>query len=138
MSERNVEKLLEAQQALMNVYSERSELVALLSRLWPSHLAIDDEVGTAYTVVCVHTPNGQAAWHINWKNERHLFPHLDEKEAHNDWDGHSTEQKYDRLRNLPLVAASPEVACPHKNTKWRIDMKTGTCQDCGRPLGESA
>ena len=82
-------------------YRERDELVALISKLYPSHLAQhegdewDDEW---WMIVCVHTPAGQAAWHVHWQTEYALFAHLAERPT--DWDGHTTEQKYDRLRSL--------------------------------------
>lgn len=84
-------------------YRERDELVALLSKLYPSHLAEHDPDDPDWdpawqTIVCIHTPWGQASWHVKWETEYALFEHLDQENIYSDWDGHSTEQKYDRLR----------------------------------------
>lgn len=84
-------------------YRERDELVALLSKLYPSHLSEHDPDDSDWNpawrmIVCVHTPWGQAAWHVKWDTEYALFDHLDQDDVYSDWDGHTTEQKYDRLR----------------------------------------
>lgn len=84
-------------------YRERDELVALLSKLYPSHLAEHDPDDRDWdpawqTIVCIHTPWGQATWHIRWGTEAHLFDHLDPVNVYSDWDGHSTDEKYDRLQ----------------------------------------
>jgi len=80
-------------------YAERNELVALLSRLWPAHLApaTDAQPGWLY-VVCVHTPAGQAAWRVSDADANGMFAHL--SMDRNDWDGHSTLEKYARLRQI--------------------------------------
>lgn len=86
-------------------YSERNKMVAVLSRLFYSHLTRHSEEDTEWEddwrwIVCVHTPAGQAAWHIH-DSERHLFESLPVDA--NDWDGHTTEEKYERLMNLALL-----------------------------------
>lgn len=97
-----------------DAYRERNQLVAALSRIFPAHLARHPDEDTAWDddwrwIVCVHINTGmekrfetvqsQATWHIH-DSEINLFPHLDE--APNDWDGHSTEEKYNRLRHIVL------------------------------------
>lgn len=78
-------------------YSERARLVAFLSRVYPSHWAEDPE-SPGWPVICVHSPAGQLCWHIG-PNDVHLFPPDLDTRA-NDWDGHSTEEKYGRLARL--------------------------------------
>lgn len=102
-----------------NAYHERNELVAFLSRIYPSHLSKhypdpdplwDTEWGT---VVCVHIGERprplrntgwvelveeNLCWHIH-DSEIPLFSHLEMRE--NDWDGSDTAEKYERLRSLP-------------------------------------
>ena len=92
------EKILEEQNKLNQVYNERDRLVALISSIYPSHLAIDEgsEEGFKY-VVYIQTPEGQLSWHIA-DEELVLFGHLKVKD--NDWDGHTTEEKYDRIQHL--------------------------------------
>lgn len=99
-------------------YRERDELVALLSKLYPSHLAEhepdDRDWDPAWqTIVCIHTPWGQASWHVKWDTEYALFEHLDQEHIYSDWDGHSTEQKYDRLRRAaPAVGEAMTTDSP--------------------------
>jgi len=85
------------------VYWERNQLVAVLSKLFPSHLSRHPDDDKDWeddwrTIVCIHTPVGQATWHVH-DDEKNDFSHLEEKS--NDWDGHSTEEKYKRLSMLP-------------------------------------
>lgn len=89
---------MEEQNKLNEVYNERDRLVALISSIYPSHLAIDPdgEEGFKY-VVYVQSPEGQLSWHIA-DEELMLFGHLKVKD--NNWDGHTTEEKYSRIQHL--------------------------------------
>lgn len=77
------------------VYRERDKLISVLSKLWPSHLSLSDKSNRF--VVCVHSPEGQLTWHV-LQQERDLFLHLKFEEDH--WDGHTTEEKYKRLKKI--------------------------------------
>lgn len=84
-------------------YRERSRLVAFLSRLYPSHLGVhvgdDPERGEDWRrIVFIQTPAGQLSWHIH-DGEIAMFKHLSDKGR--SWDGHTTREKYARLRELP-------------------------------------
>jgi hypothetical protein len=86
-------------------YQERDNLVAALSKVFPSHLCRHPDSDTAWEndwrwIVCIHAPTGQLAWHIH-DFEQPLFSHLEVHENH--WDGHSTEEKYRRLALLPRI-----------------------------------
>jgi len=77
-------------------YAERNKVLAVLSKILPSHLAkhpADDEEWEKgwYNIVCIHFPDYCATWHIH-DDELHLFKHLKQDENH--WDGSSTEHKY--------------------------------------------
>ena len=89
---------MEQNDKLNEVYNERDRLVALISSIYPSHLAIDEgaEEGFKY-VVYVQSPEGQLSWHIA-DEELMLFGHLKVKD--NNWDGHTTEEKYERIKQL--------------------------------------
>jgi hypothetical protein len=85
-------------------YEERNRVVAVLSAIWPSHLAHHPESDLTWerdwlTIVCIHSPAGQLTWHIH-DSQTFLFAHLPIGENH--WDGHTTEQKYQRLRDFTL------------------------------------
>lgn len=84
-------------------YHERNMLVCYLSKLYPSHrskhdLKKDKSWDREWeTIICVHTPQGQATWHVH-KSEKKLFMHLKNQKDH--WDGHTSEEKYERLLSL--------------------------------------
>lgn len=90
------------------VYAERNRLVAALSKHYPlgSHLCRDESPHAEaewLNIVCIHLPTGQATWHIH-DRELPLFAHLPMRPAH--WDGHSTEEKYERVAALPFFPGS--------------------------------
>jgi hypothetical protein len=86
-------------------YHERNQLVAALSKLFPSHLLIHPAADATWedgwrTIVCVHTPLINATWHIH-DSERELVAHLEGSTlACAGWDGHSSEEKYQRLSKI--------------------------------------
>ncbi len=85
-----------------NAYHERDMLVCALSKLFPAYLAQHDEADLEWEndwrwIVYVELPTGQVSWHIH-DSEREMFNHLEVKA--NNWDGHNTERKYQRLKAL--------------------------------------
>lgn len=85
-----------------NAYYERNQLVAFISKLYPSHLSRHPESDKAWEndwrwIICIHSPAGQLTWHIHDSEKKH-FKHLKEKPEH--WDGHTTPQKYARLKRI--------------------------------------
>lgn len=92
-------------------YWERNQLVAALSRLFPSSLAKHPESDTEWekdwrTIVVIYVPQTggrdsvQCTWHIH-DFDVPMFDHLKYDETF-EWDGHSTEQKYRRLRDMEV------------------------------------
>lgn len=97
-------------------YAERNQLVAALSKLFPSHLMRHPESDPEWNdewrwIVCIELPTGQATWHIH-DSELNLFNHLEEKP--NNWDGHGTVEKYNRLQGLldkvNVTSTQPELS----------------------------
>lgn len=103
---------------LDRVYNERNRLVAALSKIYPSHLQKhdpDDEMWEKdwMNIVCIHilidepalhdgvegytTEIRQVTWHIH-DSDLPMFAHL--KVEPNHWDGHTTEEKYQRLERI--------------------------------------
>lgn len=84
-----------------DAYHERDMLVCALSKLFPSYLARHDEKEEWEDdwrwIVYIEIPTGQVSWHIH-DSEIEMFDHLEVKE--NNWDGHNTERKYQRLSKL--------------------------------------
>lgn len=82
------------------VYQERNRLVALLARIYPSGISRTDIEGWDpdwHNVVYIDTPMGQMSWHYHTR-DAWMFSGLDFYAGQ--WDGHSTEEKYNRMRSL--------------------------------------
>lgn len=92
----------EEQEKRNAVYKERDSLVAALSKVFPAYLARHDENDKDWEkdwmwIVYISLPTGQVSWHIH-DSELSMFSHL--KQGENNWDGHTTEEKYRRLAAL--------------------------------------
>ncbi len=103
-----------------NAYWERNQLVAALSKLFPAWLAKHDENDKEWdsdwrTIVYIIIPPEvrgldpegkdfphQLSWHIH-DSDVPMFDHLNYDFGYeNKWDGHTTEEKYRRLRKIEL------------------------------------
>jgi hypothetical protein len=94
----------EVREAKDNAYRERDQLVAHLTKIYPSHLCRHPDEDEEWEddwrwIICIHSPAGQLTWHIH-DSELPMFYHLPERDNH--WDGHSTEEKYERLDRCPM------------------------------------
>ncbi|MGA1868666.1 MAG: hypothetical protein ACMUJM_08960 [bacterium] len=124
MEQKEIEQLKKQKD---NAYWERNQLVAALSKLFPSHLAKHPEDDKEWeddwrTIVVINipiekanlstyeieriksenrfdNPSLQLSWHIH-DTEIPMFDHLNYRDYR--WDGHSTEEKYCRLRKLKV------------------------------------
>jgi len=91
----------------MDIYRERAHLVAYLAAMWPSYIGHTDPNEPDWEVVTIDTDHGQMTWHIS-KEDSDLFGHVDRTSyvdwgSHSwRWDGHSTEEKYERLKALTI------------------------------------
>lgn len=96
-------RIAELESQKNQAYSERNLLVAALSKVFPSSLERHSEEDSEWEndwrwIVFIDLPSGQASWHIH-DSEYELFSHLPVK-AGRVWDGHSTEEKYARLKAI--------------------------------------
>jgi hypothetical protein len=81
----------------MDCYTERAHLLALLGRIYPSHLYMPSDAEPGFVwAVCIHFPWGQASWHIADNDARTLF--YDFSTIGSDYDGHTSEEKYEAIR----------------------------------------
>lgn len=88
------------------VYRERAHLVAHLAALYPSHIGATDPDAPDWPVLVVETPTGQMSWHIA-PGDIELVGHVRPTAADSPgWDGHTTEEKYGRLRALTAARAA--------------------------------
>lgn len=96
-----------------NAYDERNQLVAVLSKVFPAGIAktaIEGWEPEWHNCVYIDLPTGQASWHYH-DREKHLFEHLPPYTK--SWDGHTTEEKYERLRRFqPLNWGSMRFVKP--------------------------
>ena len=95
--------LAEARRQKDGAYSERNKLVSAMSKVFPSWLQDHDINDTAWekdwrNIVFISLPTGQASWHLH-DSELSMFTHLS-RLCGNSWDGHTNEQKYERLAAL--------------------------------------
>lgn len=88
------------------VYEERNRLVAFLAAIFPSRRYAGEDPD--WPVVMVQVPGaGQCTWHYP-AEQAHLFAHVQELSPHDmfgeTWvyDGHTTEEKYKRIRHGTL------------------------------------
>lgn len=86
------------------LYRERAHLLALLATAYPAVIATSDPNTPDWPVLTVTTPAGQMCWHID-AADAHLFAHVPTADPPA-WDGHTTDQKYARLRALTEARAA--------------------------------
>lgn len=89
---------------LDEAYFERNQLVALLARLFPSGIkktTIEGWDPEWHNCVYIDLPTGQASWHYH-DRETNLFCGLPPYEG--EWDGHTTEEKYERIASIWVFA----------------------------------
>lgn len=105
-----------AEAATMSIYRERAHLVAFLTTLYPSVGAYNNPDYPEYLVVYVELPVGQMSWQVH-PDDVDLFDGLQIVENHV-WDGHTTEEKYRKLRNFTALRRMPVMA-PQSPTPGR-------------------
>lgn len=118
-------ELAEMEQRKDAAYEERNRVVTVLSKLWPSHWCWHPEDDAEWsadwrTIICIHSPVGQLTWHIHL-SQQHLFAHLPKGENH--WDGHTTEQKYQRLESFTAESSllALEATVGQLIEKWKAE-----------------
>lgn len=97
-------QLLEQQAERDALYRERAQLVAYLAACWPSEIR-DAPDAPGWMIIYIRTPKGQMSWHLSFADAADLFSHVPVG-AETEWDGHTTEQKYDRLADLTCTVAT--------------------------------
>ena len=119
----NSEEMAEYQQLALKeraakdqAYKERNLLLSLITKVIPcdSWLERHPDADTTWEndwrwIVFIELPTGQASWHIH-DSELPLFKHLGrrvyqvpgEKPS---WDGHTTEEKYQRVMDVPVITS---------------------------------
>jgi hypothetical protein len=104
---RQSQELERAREAKDGAYSERNKLVSALSKLFPASLERHEDSDKTWEddwrwIVFINLPTGQVTWHIH-DSELPNFAHLF-RICGRVWDGHTTEQKYERLAALTQPA----------------------------------
>ena len=84
-----------------SLYRERAHLVAHLAAIYPSCIGPAPDAD-GWALVCVTTPEGQMTWHIGYR-DLDLFGHV--HVGVDEWDGHTTAEKYRRLDALTAAVS---------------------------------
>lgn len=138
----------EAERQRDGAYRERAQLLAWLATLVPSVITpAADVYEDGWRLLFLHTPQGQLAWHIHPRDVP-LFDHVQQVpdgDPRGQWDGHTTEEKYGRIRALidcPACLAgtehvAPGVHCPTPETH-NAGCGCPTDQPPAAQLGEQA
>lgn len=98
-------RLGQAARDMAVVYAERDRLVAALSKLFPASLGRHPQEEPWEDdwrwIVFIDLPTGQVSWHMH-DSELPWFAHLlpPNEPPERKWDGHTTEEKYERLSKL--------------------------------------
>lgn len=99
------------------VYRERAHLIALLAALYPSHIGYTDSAEPDWALVVIESPAGQLSWHIA-PGDMDLFAHVRAtSRICRGWDGHSTDEKYRRVREL-AATTEPFLLPPLAPPVW--------------------
>ena len=85
-----------------DAYRERNKVVSALSKLFPAWLGKHESTDKTWhkewmNIVFIKLPTGQVSWHLH-DSDLAYFAHLEYKNEK--WDGHTTEEKYERLLSL--------------------------------------
>jgi hypothetical protein len=108
-------------EALDSVYTERNKCVILALRMavimgLPAGIGFDEQAEESWKhVVYIDLPTGQVSWHIPYRFllevlELGVVPAYLKK-----WDGHTTEQKYQRV----MTAFAPAAAAIARHEDWK-------------------
>ena len=89
-------RMMELERTVAGAYRERNQLVAVLTKIWPSYWSRDDDADPGWQhVIFIDGPTGQLSWHVSDDDFISSFEHLANRP--NQWDGHTTAEKYQRL-----------------------------------------
>jgi hypothetical protein len=111
---------------LTHAYTERANLTALLAALYPSGWNHADTNHPGWFVLYIQLPTGQATWHIS-PDDWWIFanvPHSPELI----WDGHTTEQKYQRIRDLIAQIEAGNAPRPEPEPELRQQIAANAQQ----------
>jgi hypothetical protein len=86
-------------------YRERARLAAFVASIFPSRICANDPAEPGWPVLYVETPEGQLSWHLS-PGDLDLFDRVPRVNVGDPdepmWDGHTTEEKYERLSRLSI------------------------------------
>jgi hypothetical protein len=80
-------------------FTQRDELLVVLSKMWPSHLmykADEDEADWPF-ILCIESTGGELFYHIALDRCK-MFSHLSFRDNH--WDGSGWDERTRRLNSI--------------------------------------
>ncbi|WP_406444493.1 hypothetical protein OHB14_36580 [Streptomyces sp. NBC_01613] len=110
-------------------YRERAHLVALLAAHYPAVIASAPDVKEpGWQIIYLRIGTWQASWHIA-PRDADLFTrveHVAASDPRAQWDGHTTDQKYTRIRSharvLQLGGREPYEQCVCSSTQAGLEL----------------
>jgi hypothetical protein len=116
-------------------YRERAHLVAHLAACHPS-VMLTDNTEPDWPIVFVSTSAGQMSWHIA-KADLELFGHVPAT-TEPTWDGHTTEEKYQRLAELvrTLSYLGPPAQVDASIAEGKLERALAANQRWAETLGD--
>jgi hypothetical protein len=104
------------EQQLDTAHRERAHLVAWLAALHPAVITEAPDVDEpGWQIVYITADGSQCSWHIA-PRDAELFEHVERVQADDpraQWDGHTTDQKYTRIRLHTRDRAMHRCGLPH-------------------------
>lgn len=119
-------------------YRERAHLLAHLAAVHPSVITLAPDVDEpGWKLLFVYVDGQQMSWHISPRDDD-LFEHVERvtcDDPRAQWDGHSTAEKYERLRRL-TATRDPEPGRQLGKAETELaalrQVARGYCDACGR------
>lgn len=100
----------QAEQERDGAYRERAQLLAWLATLYPSVIAPASDIDEpGWQLLYLYVAHRQLSWHIA-SRDAELFVHVEHVppgDSRAQWDGHSTDEKYEHIRRLANPQAQP-------------------------------
>jgi hypothetical protein len=113
-------ELHDAEQARDGAYRERAHLTAWLATLHPAVITPAPDVDEpGWQILYLHAGGRQLSWHIH-PRDAELYAQVEQVPADDpraQWDGHTTDEKYEAIRQLCATAAVAEEP-PHESRIW--------------------
>ncbi|MFI9331952.1 hypothetical protein ACIGZJ_30975 [Kitasatospora sp. NPDC052868] len=137
-------RLAEAEANRDGAYRERAHLTAWLAAIHPAVITPATDIADPGWQILYLTAGGrQMSWHIAPRDAElyHHVEHVDPTDPRAQWDGHTTDQKYEAIRELTSgelrgAARAGQAEARLRELEGALDWQT-SCLSCARVLDSS-